>query len=189
MDKPSANDIFEKLPEACKGIKPATVLQVWDNCLEVMYNLYWPPFKANDDRQFKDQIVCALSFYVSALYSQNADSLKKAFAATMASHKPRQWPTIAEILGNIPSPVLQPVLVSQSFQDRASGSQKDGMEYLLQLSRSSLDKVRCLSWLQGSIIVNDRLLVKDQLTANWVNANMKELLINALGPNFTVGVT
>lgn len=95
--KPTTALIPPMLRQSCSSVTESEMNRVWDNCLEEMLTLFYPPFRANDDIELTDQSVVALKRYVAELSGFDRDTLAKGWSDVLRHHKVERWPTIGTI--------------------------------------------------------------------------------------------
>src|SRR6185312_9697592 len=78
-------------------VSDAVLDRVWENCLEPMLILYYPPHRAADETELTYQAGVALRDYIEYLAEFPADVIREGWREARRAHKTQGWPTIQAI--------------------------------------------------------------------------------------------
>lgn len=91
--------LLERAPSSAQRQR---VESVWHGCLHQMVTLFYPTCDAADDAEMQANAVIALQAYIDDLGGYRQDQVATAWAAARRAHRTRGWPTIQDILDQLP---------------------------------------------------------------------------------------
>ena len=94
--KPTPSEVKHGLPPLWSGTAHA-LNAVWEEVLEEMLTLYYPPFRASTDEELLEQATVGIRAYVEDLAEFRRGTLADAWRTVRRQHKTERWPTIHAI--------------------------------------------------------------------------------------------